>query len=123
MHSSNTKGQRIFCAHVLHNKDVSAKNLSPCVIFGSTFLNSLFCNTPDSTLHVLCNECLPYIFSTESQIMWCNTPWGPFYYFYMSLLICQSHCLFINSSFFIYFFLPASSAFFPCSDIGCFSAH
>lgn len=110
MHSSSTKGQRIFCAHV-HNKDVSAKILSPCVILGSTFLNSFFCNTPDSTLYVLCNECLPYIFSTGSQIMWCNTPCGPSYYFsiclYMSLLICQSHCLFLNSSFFLSFFLYA----------------
>lgn len=44
-----------------------------------------FCNKPDVTLHVLCNECLPYIFSTGSQIMWCNTPLGSVLSFSVSL--------------------------------------
>lgn len=118
MHSSSTKGQNIFCAHVLHNKEVSAKTLPPCVIFSSTFLNGFFYNKPDSTLHVLCNECLPYIFSSgsQSQVQHSNGLSLKLLYFFI--------CLFKSVYPTVFFFLSASSAFFPpCSVKGCLSAH
>lgn len=90
---SCTTEQRHFC------KD----SFPMCHFFASTFLNSFFCNKPDVTLHVLCNECLPYIFSTGSQIMWCNTPLGsvsyPFVFLYLSLFYLSIPLSFISISF------------------------
>lgn len=115
MHSSSTKGQRVFCVQVLHNKDIYAKILSPCVSFGSTLLNSFLCIKPDAALHILCNQCLPYIFSTGSQIMWFST--SPESVFSISLF------LFIKSlSTFFYLFLFSSVVVLERGFIACLGA-
>lgn len=87
MHSSNTKRQnkRSFVFMYYTPKTFLQRFFPHVSFFASTFLNSFFCNKPDVTLHVLCNECLPYIFSTGSQIMWCNTPLGSVLSFSVSL--------------------------------------